>query len=126
MISSKHVSASQRSKSLLDLFPLLGILLRNSVVPALEVVSLAYSFSSFCFFFFRFKNVLRTARIFWFTSSVYIIQYSLILHILSIKYFEESFRAFFALQLSCNVSTKFKKRTVFVVKENSGLHKKNY
>ena len=42
MISSKdvYVSSSQRLKSSLDIFFLLGILLRNSVVAALEVVSL--------------------------------------------------------------------------------------
>ena len=42
MILSKgvYVSSSQRLKSSLDIFFLLGILLRNSVVAALEVVSL--------------------------------------------------------------------------------------
>ena len=38
--SSKDASASQRLKSSFDIFFPLGILLRNSVVTALEVVSL--------------------------------------------------------------------------------------
>ena len=37
MILSKDISASQRLKCLLDIFFLLGILLRNSVVSAVEV-----------------------------------------------------------------------------------------
>ena len=40
MISSKDVYASQNLKSPLDIFVLLGILLKNSVVAALEVVYL--------------------------------------------------------------------------------------
>ena len=73
MISSKDASSSHRLKSSLDISFLLRILLRNSVVAALEVVSLVWSFSYlfffsflflFFFFFFRFENVLRTARIF--------------------------------------------------------------
>ena len=57
IISSKDISASQRLKCSLDIFFMLGILLRNSVC-------LMWSFSFFFFFFFcKFKNVLR---IFWF------------------------------------------------------------
>ena len=40
MISSKDVYASQNLKSPLDIFVLLGILLKNSVVAALEVAYL--------------------------------------------------------------------------------------
>ena len=47
MISSKDVSASQRLKSSLDVFFLLEILLENSVVAALEVISLAQRFYKF-------------------------------------------------------------------------------
>ena len=72
MVSSENVSDLHRLNSLLDIFFLLGILLRNSVVAPLEVVSLVYSFSKNIFY--RFENVLRTARIFWFVSSVNVTQ----------------------------------------------------
>ena len=52
MILSKcvYVSSSQRLRSSLDIFFLLGILLRNLVLAALEVVSLVSSFSLLLFF----------------------------------------------------------------------------
>ena len=68
MISSKDFSTSQRLKSSLDIFFLLGILLKNSVVAAaLEVFSLVFHKSFSC----RFE---KTARIFSFISSVYKIE----------------------------------------------------
>ena len=56
MISSKDISASQRLKCSLDIFFLLGIFRTNVWKFAWCVV--------FHNFFFRFKNVLRIARIF--------------------------------------------------------------
>ena len=59
MISSKDIPASQRLKCS---FFLLGIFQTNSVVVVAVEVHLVQSFKFFC----RFKNVHRTARIFWF------------------------------------------------------------
>ena len=88
MISSKDISASQGLKCSLDIFFLLEIFQTNSVVAALEV-HLVYSF---IMFFADLRMSLGLLEYFDF-------EFCLIFHILSFKYFEESFEAFFTLQI---------------------------
>ena len=64
MISSKDISTSQRLNCLLDIFFMLGILLRNSEVTTVEVC-LKYSFSIF------FSDLRMSLEYFDLLSSVY-------------------------------------------------------
>ena len=87
MISSKDISASQGLKCSLDIFFLLEIFQTNSVVAAVEIPL----FYSFIIFFADLRMSLGLLEYFDF-------EFCLIFHILSFKYFEESFGTFFALQ----------------------------
>ena len=76
------------------------VLFRNSVVVALEVLSLVHRF---LYKLFAKLNVIPVAIMFA----------CLILHILSFKYLEKGFRVFFVLELPFNISMKFSKFLLF-------------
>ena len=106
MISSKDISSIQRSKSLLNIFFLLEI--------SCSFGSYLFGVEFFRNFFADLRILLKLVEYLYLYNQFIQFKYRLILHILSIKYFEESFRGFFALQLPCNVSTKFITFCLFV------------